>query len=206
MFLPQESSAAWAKGAIHDTVAAVARQPVFQRALGDSVWRQFWRWFGHVVSGLFDFFRDSHAGRTLVVASFALLLVLIIVRVWMGERALFEIAPRGDADRTHAAGADAWLEAERLAAAGDFTQAAHALFAALLAACASRGELRLHPSKTTGDYARELRHRGVASQRGFQTFRSRYDRIIYGARECTATDYSALLGDAGPLLGRSGAP
>ena len=206
MFLPQGSSSAWDKGAIHDTVAAVSGQPVFQRALGDSVWWQFWRWFGRVVSDLFDFFRDSHAGRTLVVALFALLLVLIIVRVWMGERALIEIMPRGDADRTRTPGADAWLEADRLATAGDFTRAAHALFAALLAACASRGELRLHPSNTTGDYARELRRRGLWSQQGFQTFRSRYDRIIYGARECTATEYAALLNDAEPLLARNGAP
>jgi len=206
MFLPQGSNAAWDKGAIHDTVAAVSAQPVFQRALGDSAWRQFWRWFGRVVSDLVDFFRDSHAGRTFVVALFALLLVLVIVRVWMGERALAEITPRGDADRTRTPGTDAWLEAERLATAGDFTRAAHSLFAALLASCASRGELRLHPSKTTGDYARELRQRGIASQRGFQTFRSRYDRIIYGARECTATDYSALLSEARPLLGRNGAP
>ncbi|MDP1889411.1 MAG: DUF4129 domain-containing protein [Gemmatimonadaceae bacterium] len=206
MFVPQDSSTAWAKGAVHDTVAAIARLPVFERALGDSVGRQFWRWFGRVVSELFGFFRDSSAGRSLVMAFFALLLVLIIVRVWMGERALLEIAPRDDPDLARTQGADAWVEAERLAAAGDFTHAAHALFAALLAACASRGELRLHPSKTTGDYARELRHRGVASQRDFRTFRSRYDRIIYGAGECTATDYSALLSDAGPLLGRSGAP
>lgn len=95
---------------------------------------------------------------------------------------------------------DAWREAERLAAIGDFTAAAHALCAALLASCAARGELRLHPSKTTGDYARELRRRPAPSAAGFQRFRARYDRVIFDLQRCTPEEYAALLAEAQPII------
>ena len=203
MLWPQGGATQWTERAVHDTVAAVASQAPFQRSLSDSLWRKFWRAFSRAVSDFFNLFQDSPVGRNVVFVLFGLLLILIIARIWMSERAQAEARTGGDSEGARVRGADAWLEAERLAAAGDYTAAAHALFAALLAACAQRGELRLHPSKTTGDYARELRRRNAASQRGFQIFRSRYDRIIYGDLECSPSDYALLLGDARPLLARS---
>lgn len=202
MFWPQGAGTHWSERAVHDTVAAVARQSQFQRSLRDSLWSKFWRAFTRAINEFFSLFQDSPVGRNIVFALLGLLLLLIVVRFWMSERAQAQARTGGDTEVARARGADAWREAERLAAAGDYTGAAHALFAALLAACASRGELRLHPSKTTGDYARELRRWNASSQRGFQTFRSRYDRIIYGDMQCSASDYALLLTDARPLLSR----
>jgi len=202
MLALQETAVQWTERAVHDTVAAVAQQAQFQRTLSDTLWRKFWRAFTRAIGEFFDLFQDSPVGRNVVLVLFGVLLVLIVARIWMSERAQAVARTGGDSDVARARGADAWAEAERLAAAGLYTAAAHSLFAALLAACAARGELRLHPSKTTGDYARELRRRDAASQRGFQLFRSRYDRIIYGELECSASDYALLLGDARPLLAR----
>ena len=50
--------------------------------------------------------------------------------------------------------------ARELAAAGDYTGACHALYAAVLEALARDGALKRHASKTSGDYVRELRMRG----------------------------------------------
>jgi hypothetical protein len=83
-------------------------------------------------------------------------------------------------------------EAERLAAAGDYVAAAHALCGALLDSYAARGEIRLHRSKTTGDYARELRRRQAPQASAFQTFRRRYDRMVYGSITIDGAEYQEL--------------
>ncbi len=112
-----------------------------------------------------------------------------------GER----LSRRRGAERT----LDPWRDAQDLAAAGEFTEAAHALYRALLLRLSARGVVRLHPSKTAGDYARELRRRNVADQAPFQAFRVRYDRLIYGAGSCGADDYAALLHEARPIMDRA---
>lgn len=117
----------------------------------------------------------------------------------MGERD--GAPPRAGPSRAPAA--DAWTDAERLARAGEFTAAAHALYGALLARLAAGGEVRVHPSKTAGDYARELRRRASRAQPAFQAFRARYDRVIYGTGRCSADEFAALLLDARPLLERA---
>jgi hypothetical protein len=82
------------------------------------------------------------------------------------------------------------------------SRAAHYLCIASLAASARRGEVTLHPAKTTGDYARELRRRGAPSERAFQAFRARYDRVVYDLQHCSAEEYARLIEAARPLLAR----
>ena len=134
--------------------------------------------------------------RSLLIA----LAVLIVARI-----VIVVIAARGhDQAGTRPASArarDARAEAERLAAAGRFTEAAHALLRAILATLADRGEVRLHDSKTTGDYARELDRNASPLRAVFRAFRRRYDRVIYGAGECSADDFAALRREAEPALG-----
>jgi hypothetical protein len=128
----------------------------------------------------------------------SLLVVLVVVRLATGRRAQasWDVTDGARPARR----ADAWREAERLAAAGDHTAAAHALCEALLFSCAARGELRLHPSKTTGDYARELRRKPAPSAAAFQRFRARYDRVIFDLQRCSPEEYAALLADARPII------
>jgi hypothetical protein len=134
------------------------------------------------------------------IALLVLLGVLIIARLVVAAREAREDVARAEGGARRGGSSDPWSDAERLAASSRFTEAAHALFAALLSSLAARGEVRLHASKTAGDYARELLRRGSPVQAGFQAFRRRYDRIIYGVGECSAEEYAALLHDARPLL------
>jgi hypothetical protein len=46
--------------------------------------------------------------------------------------------------------------------------------------------LRLDPSKTSGDYARELRARSSASYQPFRTFSRRFDVAVFGHGGCDA--------------------
>ena len=47
-----------------------------------------------------------------------------------------------------------------------------------------------------------MRRRGAPGERDFRRFRERYDRVVYDAQSCTASDYEGLLNDARPLLAR----
>ncbi|HEV8410438.1 MAG TPA: DUF4129 domain-containing protein [Gemmatimonadaceae bacterium] len=206
MLLQAAASQSWSVPAVHDTVAAIARQRVYERSLGESAWQQFWRAVGRVMQTIFDFFRGSATGRNVT-----LLIVILIVAAIAIHFILATLAARGDvvaADSApaRARAADAWREAERLAAAGAFTEASHALLAALLSSFAQRGEVRLHASKTAGDYARELARRGSPARSAFQQFRRRYDAVIFGVGICDADTYAALLRDAAPILSRAGVP
>jgi hypothetical protein len=88
---------------------------------------------------------------------------------------------------------DPWQEAQRLAASGDYTQAAHALYAAILQAAAGRGIVRLHHAKTIGDYLRELRARASgAIVSGFRDFTRVYEVVVYGTGECDRQRFERL--------------
>jgi hypothetical protein len=91
---------------------------------------------------------------------------------------------------------DPWLEAERLAAAGDFMGASHALYQAVIRRLAGTERIRLHASKTSGDYVRDLRRRGSMLTASFQQFGRRFDRVVFGKGVCTSEDYHALRADA----------
>ena len=190
----------WADAAVRDTIAAIAGQSEFQRELTTSIASRALRWVGDVLDALFTAVRGATYGREVTIAVVILLIGLVVARIVIGVRAERALVAARVPRKATVADLTALADAERLAQAGDFTAAAHALFGALLRACAARGEVRLHPSKTTGDYARELRRRNTPSLRPFQSFRSRYDRVIYGDMQCSAGDYAALSSDARALL------
>ena len=198
--MQDSTSTAWTDNAIRDTVAAIARQPAYQRDFAESLWDKILRWFVQRIGDFFAAVSHLKYGRIVLYALLTLAMLLIVARLAIGINA--ERLGRTGMRRTLAGSGAASMmaEAERLAASGNYTQAAHQLFAALVAAGASRGELRLHPSKTTGDYARELRRRNASWLKPFQQFRSRYDRVIYGDTVCSPDDYQALLQVAKAVL------
>jgi hypothetical protein len=198
--LQVQSGGAWPAQAVRDTVAAIAREDAYQRSLGTSLWRRIWQTVSGWLDALFARFDGSGFGRYVTIALISLLVALIVARiviVVLSARELGNPASRPASARAR----DARAEAEGLAAAGRFTEAAHALLLALLTTLADRGEVRLHESKTTGEYARELDRNQSPLRAAFRSFRRRYDRVIYGVGECTADDFAALRRDAEPALG-----
>jgi len=194
----------WPVPAVHDTVAAIARQAAYERTIGQSALQRIWSAIGRALNALFQFFRGSETGRHVTVALVVLIVAAIAIHFILATLAARNDVVAADANPARVRAADAWRDAERLAAAGQFTDASHALLAALLSAFAQRGEVRLHASKTAGDYARELARRGSPARSAFQQFRRRYDAVIFGVGTCTADEYAALLRDAAPILSRAG--
>ena len=142
------------------------------------------------------------------IAVLAAFLVAILARAWylgyvrrdqgVGAR------PLPTAPSRAALGGDPWLMAQRFAAGGDFTTAAHALYAALLEGVARRGQVKLHPSKTIGDYVRELRAKSSAFFARFREFARAYEVVIYGSGHCDRERYERLQELALPIVQRNG--
>ena len=65
---------------------------------------------------------------------------------------------------------------------------------------AAAGTIRLHPSKTSGDYARELHAGGSPVHGEFRQFGRRYDRVLFGVGTCDAATYATLREQAARLI------
>ena len=210
MLMQQSSTSPWTEAAVRDTIAAITRGKDYQRALTESLWDRFTRWLWENVMELISAAGSSNVTRTITIVAIAVIVLLVVARIAIGVSAERALRRTGAAARPNIGGAALLADAEALAARGEYTAAAHALFAGMIAACAARGEVRLHASKTTGDYARELRRRDAGTLRAFQLFRARYDRVIYGDMVCSAADYGALAQEARSVIagaaGRTNAP
>jgi hypothetical protein len=174
-----------------------------------SLWARFWEWVGRMLATLFSwmlpaFFalRRSPPLYWAVLITLSLLTAAVVARsiyLWRARTAR-RIAGAGWDEHGEFSRSDAWNAAQRLAARGDYTAAAHALYAALLDAGARQNQLKLHPSKTAGDYVREVRKRASPIFPTFRDFARAYEFVIYGLGECDRERYERLLSIALPVV------
>jgi hypothetical protein len=73
----------------------------------------------------------------------------------------------------------------------------------VLLSLARNERLRLDPSKTSGDYARDLRARASSSYQPFRSFARRFDVAVYGHGGCDAALITDLRALAAPFLPRA---
>jgi len=203
MLLAQIATRQLPASAIHDTVAAIARGIDYRRSLRQSLLDRFFLWLGELISHLLRFIRHSPMSRPFGYAVIALIVLGVAARLLIAAQARDET--RGPLRRrTRASGTeDPFAVADRLAAEGRFEEAAHALYHGVLLALARRERLRLDPSKTSGDYARELRARGAASYQPFRAFGRRFDIAVFGHGGCDARLIDDLRTLAQPLTARA---
>jgi hypothetical protein len=195
---------------IHRTVEGIFRAPEFQRStLLDRFW--FWirgllnRFFAWLTPG-FHALKQSPMLYWTVVISLGVLVAIAVARVLYLWRVRTARRASGEdwEQQAGAARGDAWAAAQRLAASGNYTAAAHALYAALLDAGARKQQLRLHPSKTAGDYVREVKRRSPAAFPTFRDFARSYELVIYGLGECNRERYERLFSIALPIVRPNG--
>lgn len=203
MLFVQAPDAIWSRAAIHDTVAAIVRQAGYRRSLGTTLLDRVLGWIADAYHRLVETLGTVPHGRLVATIAAATVALLVLARIAYAAQ-LRGMSGIRLANRRGRSGtsSDPWREAEQLAAAGQYTDAAHALYRATVAMLATRGLVRRHDSKTSGDYARELRRRGSPAYGAFHRFGGRYDRVIYGTGVCDAVGYDALLADARAVLDR----
>lgn len=186
----------WSAGAVHDTVGALLRDAGYHRSFWSSVAGRLLLEVGRLVLKLIDALSGIPGGRTTVLTVIAIVLVLILARLFLAADWSDDLLMRRKRPGVGAVRIDPWSEAERLAASGDYMGAAHALYQAVLRRLSATERVRIHVSKTSGDYARELRRRGSPLATPFQRFGRRFDRVVFGVGVCTAEDFAALRADA----------
>ena len=193
-----------APAAVRDTLAAVMRQPAFDRALRETVWHRLTSWLSDIWRRLTQFTAASPALALALKVVAALLVVAIIARLGYLLRARRTAGGArrrgGSAAAGGLAGGDPWERAQAAAAAGQYTEAAHLLYAALLQALARRERLRLDPASTLGDYARDLRARSSAAFVAFRDFAHQYETVVYGDQQCDRERFERLAALAAPLV------
>lgn len=195
---------------IHRAVDAVYGGTTYAHT---SLWDRFWDWVGTMFDRLFAWLSPAFGALRrspplfwAVMIALVLLTAAVLARslyLWRARTAL-RIAGAGWEAKAGSARGDAWAAAQQLAARGDFTAAAHALYAALLDAGARQNHLRLHPSKTAGDYVREVRRHASPILPGFRDFARAYEIVIYGLGECNRERYERLLSLALPIVHPNG--
>lgn len=184
------------EAAIVDTVAAVFSAAEYSRSLRETLFQRFvemlyraWHWFRGLASS------DPGMYWTFVVL-LALVLVAVAARVFWVIRARQVRSGQLAAEQGGALRAtsrrDPWRVARDESARGNYTEAAHALYAALLETLARRDQIRLHPAKTIGDYVRELRGRSSAFFERFRDFARSYEHVVYGLGSCDRDRYERL--------------
>ena len=180
----------WSPGAIQDSVAAIVRQSAYQRSVRATLLDRLLDWLGALIRRFFSGLSEIPHMKWIILGLAILVVLAIAARMWLGSEAE-ERRRRARPGAVQGSG-DPWAEADRVAATGDYTAAAHLLYRGVTERLAATAQLRLHPSKTSGDYARELRTRGSLAHAEFGRFGRRYDHVLFGTGTCDAETYTAL--------------
>lgn len=180
----------WPIATIQDTVAAIVSQRAYQRSLKATLLDRILDWVTGWLQRFFSSIRTIPNAKWIILGLAIAAVLAISARIWLGTEA--EERRRRPRPGSVRGGGDPWADAERLATQGDYTAAAHLLYRGLTERLAAADQIKLHPSKTSGDYARELRVRGFSAHNEFRQFGRRYDHVIFGTGTCDAATYAAL--------------
>ena len=184
---------------MHDSIQAVLRDPAFRRSLRRSLADRLLLWLSHGFERVLALLKHLPSGRSLALGFAVLVAAFVVLRVILAARAR-DAGGERVADRSGGAqGDDPWISADRLASAGRYEDAAHALYRGVILSIGRTERLRLDPARTSGDYARELRRRSAASLGPFRAFTRRFDIVVYGHGRPDAAAIAQLRELSGPF-------
>jgi Domain of unknown function (DUF4129) len=182
----QNVERSWPATAVHDTVQAVVRDPAFRRSLRRSFADRILLWLSEWLERMNRLAQHLPSSRSFALAFVALLVLFVAARFVIAASVRDTGETRSARRRGGTSTDDPWALAETLMGQGRFEEAAHALYRGVIASLGREERLRLHPSKTSGDYARELRRRGASALTPFRAFTRRFDIAVYGHGGCDA--------------------
>jgi hypothetical protein len=183
--------------AIRDTISRIVLERGYRESATTTLLSRFWDWFTRLLE---DLFRQAAGSRGTYMVSLTLIVLMIaatVIRTAIVARARRLAASRREVLIT---AEEQLAQARSLAAQGAWVEAAHLLYAAVITRLVERKRVRRHPSKTVGDYGRDLRGAGDALTPAYLTFARVYDEVAYGDGLCDATRYGRLETLAAPLL------
>lgn len=183
--------------AVRDTISSIVLERGYYRNVTSTLLSRGWEWLSRTLRDLFMQAAGSRGTYLISLSLIALTIIAIIVRSVIVSRARRQAAARRETE----ASADALLAQSRgLSAQGAYVDAAHLLYAAVIARLLEARKVRRHPSKTVGDYFRELRDVSDPVATPYKAFAQTYDIVAYGDGLCDAIRYARLEQLAAPML------
>lgn len=183
--------------AVRDTIASIVQAREYREDVSTTLLARAWEWFSRQISDLFAQAADSRGAYILSILVLAVLIATSIARAVIVARARRIAASRREVPVT---AAEQLAQARGLAAQGAWVEAAHLLHAAVVTRLVEQRRVRRHPSKTVGDYGRDLRAAGDPLTADYASFARVYDEVAYGDGQCDAPRYARLEALAAPLL------
>ncbi len=190
--------------ALRDTLDAVFRTAAYQPTRTESLWDRVRAAWAALRAALVSAVEQPPVFWTLVAVGAAL--AAFVAARWLTRREGAVTGPRSRRPGSAGPEADAWSASEAAAAAGRLHEAAHLTYAAVLDTLARRGLLRPHPSRTLGDYGRELRTRAAGAHPKFRAFARQYEPFVYGGAGTDRTRFEALRAAARALVAHDERP
>lgn len=190
--------------AVRDTLTAVFSSEQFSSVARETILTRIANWVGEFFRELAQLTGGSRVlYYTVLAATIGLIAAIVARAIYVANaRGLFTRGPGRAFAGGVAGSSDPWSLAQRLAAEGDYTGAAHALYGAILLNVSQSGLVRLHDAKTIGDYIREMRARASAGLlQPFREFARSYEYVVYGVGECDRPRYERLYGLATQIVG-----
>jgi hypothetical protein len=184
-------------------IAAVFRQAEYRRSLPRTVLQEIFDWIRALIRAMGAAI-EAHPNLKWDLPVAALLVVsLILARVVhlrrMGQRPLQRARDNSEALDSR----DPWLAAHSTARAGNYLEAAHMLYFAVLEAIERRDRIIVDSAKTVGDYVSDLRRSNSVTLALFRDFAKVYQPVVWGSRDCDLDRFEQLAGIASRLTGRS---
>ena len=183
--------------AIGDTIARIVLERGYYRNVTSTLLSRTWEWLSRTLR---DLFLQATGSRGTYLVSLSLIALMIIIAI--ARSVIVALARRQSAARrvSEASADDLLAQARGLAAQAAFVQAAHLLYAAVVTKLVESKQVRRHPSKTVGDYFRDLRAAGLPAASAYRAFAQTYEIVAYGDGVCDAVRYARLEQLAAPLL------
>lgn len=201
--LTQPATAQLPTDTLTRAIAAVFQGTEYHRTLRRTLAEQILHWiaslFRSIASSLdsHPFLRFIVIGLTLAVVAAILARAVYVQR--MGEPSLHARAGQ----RSHGETRDPWTAAHSAAASGNYLDAAHFLYHAVLQTLARSDRIVIESAKTVGDYSRELRRSSSRSFQPYRDFARLYEPIVWGSRGCDGQKFEELSRIASQLSGPS---
>ena len=183
--------------AVRDTIARIVLEQGYYRSVTSTLLSRAWEWFTRTMRDLFMQAAGSRGTYLISLSLIALVIVVIIVRSVLVARARRQAVARREVP---VRADDLLAQARGLASQGAYVEAAHLLHAALVTRLAEGKRVRPHPSKTVGDYARELRAANDGALSAYRSFAQTYEIVAYGDGLCDTVRYARLEQLAAPVL------
>jgi hypothetical protein len=193
VLLPGQAAGPWTAAQVHDTVAAIAAQRIYAESDRFSLLGRLFRFLWDRFVDLLEIFEGTLDPRILLYAGIGIVAVVIVARIVIAQR-LADGANqrRGRAGPRLDGRTDYWALARDQAAAGRYDDACHLVYAAVIDGLSRRGLVTYHSSKTSGDYARDLRRTAAPLHADFRSFARQFDRVIFRESSVGAVDYEQL--------------